>query len=192
MTANPIGQLSAALDAAGTVIAGVSGDQWAGSTVCTELNVRDLVLHMVDGNAVFAGVLAGLPVAQARAAVGPAGPDTDLAARHQDAAARLLAAFAEPGALERVVTIPAGTMPGAGALSIRVIEMLVHGWDLARATGQSTAGFPDDVAAAVLPFSRRALDAIPEAARPFAPSVPVPDDSPSLIKLVALLGRPAG
>lgn len=188
MTANPIGQLSAALDAAGKLIAGVSGEQWAGPTVCTELNVRDLVLHMVDGNAYFAGLLSGLAPADARAE--PAGPDADLVARHRDAAARLLAAFAQPGVLERPVTIPAGTMPGAGALNIRIIEMLVHGWDLAQATGQPIAVLPEELAAVVLPFSHRALDAIPEAARPFAPSVPVPDDSPSLVRLVALLGRP--
>jgi uncharacterized protein (TIGR03086 family) len=191
MTANPIDQLTAALDGVGELIAGVPGGQWDGPTVCDQLSVRDLVLHMVNGNYLFAAVLGGMPLAEGRTgAAVPASAPAGLAERHRDAAARLTAAFAVPGVLERVVVIPAGTMPGIGALYIRVIEMLVHGWDLARATGQPTAPLPDELAAEMLPFSQRALDAIPVEARPFAPSQPVPDDAPGLDRLAALLGRP--
>lgn len=47
-----------------------------------------------------------------------------------------MAAFEEPGALERTVRAPIGEVPGAVALRLQTIEHLVHGWDLTRAIGQ--------------------------------------------------------
>ncbi|MHB8294561.1 MAG: hypothetical protein ACYDH5_08020 [Acidimicrobiales bacterium] len=49
-----------------------------------------------------------------------------------------------------MVNVPFGTVPGAVALHLRITELLVHGWDLARATGQAVA-FPEDVAKQELP-----------------------------------------
>jgi hypothetical protein len=57
---------------------------------------------------------------------------------------------------------------GDAALHLRVTELLVHGWDLARATGQP-ASFPDDLAEQELAFSRSKLADIPAGRRPFGP-----------------------
>ena len=64
---------------------------------------------------------------------------------YREAADDLQAAFRQPGALESAVQVPVGTVPGAVALHLRITEALVHGWDLARATGQA-ARLPDDLA----------------------------------------------
>lgn len=101
----------------------------------------------------------------------------------------LQAAFAQPGVLEKVVTVPIGAVPGVVALHLRIAESLVHGWDLAQATGQPTDGLPDDLAEQELEFSRRRLPDLPPDRRPFAPVQPVSDDAPALDRLVALLGR---
>lgn len=102
------------------------------------------------------------------------------------------AAFGQPGALERVITVPAGTVPGSVALHLRLTELLVHGWDLARATGQSVTGLPADLAEQELAFSRAQLDRMPRDRRPFAsPPQPVTDGAPAVDRLAALLGRPA-
>ena len=85
-------------------------------------------------------------------------------------------AFRAPGALERPVTVPFGTVPGEMALHLRIVEVLAHGWDLARATGR-TVSFPDDVVEQEIAFSRRALPMIPPERAPFAPSRPVADDA---------------
>jgi uncharacterized protein (TIGR03086 family) len=188
MTANPVEQLRLALDGTGGLVSGVRAGQWDGPTPCPEMTVRDLVVHMVAGNYVFAEIMGGTPLPQARAAAGKVTPDGDLAAQFRDAADLVAGAFGQPGALEREVVIPAGAMPGIGALHIRVIEMLVHGWDLARATGQP-ASFPDDLAEAEIAFARRALEALPADRRPFDPPQPVADDAPGIDRLAALLGR---
>ncbi len=66
--------------------------------------------------------------------------------------------------------------------------MLVHGWDLARATGQA-GSFPEPLVEQELAFSRAMLDTMPVSNRPFAPPEPVPDDAVAIDRLAALLGR---
>ena len=66
--------------------------------------------------------------------------------------------------------------------------MLVHGWDLARATGQP-ASFPDDLAEQELAFSRHKLADIPAGRHPFGPPQPVAAEAPAIGRLAACLGR---
>jgi uncharacterized protein (TIGR03086 family) len=185
----PVKQLALALDLTGQLVDSVAAAQWPQPTGCGEWTVSDLVAHMVTGNYLFARILRGTPLPQARDAVLAAPPAADLAVSYRDAAADLLAAFSGPGALEQVVTIPVGTMPGAAAAHIRMVEMLVHGWDLAEATGQATA-YPDDLVEQELAFTRPQLAALPPDRSPFAPPQPVADDAPAILRLVACLGRP--
>jgi uncharacterized protein (TIGR03086 family) len=188
MTGGPVGQLSQALDLTGALVAGVGAGQWADPTPCDEWTVADLVTHIVSGNYSFAAILRGTPLAEARAAAARVAPGDDLAGHYRDAAAELIAAYGQPGVLEQPFTIPVGTMPGLGTLHIRLVEMLVHGWDLAEATGQA-AVFPDDLAEQELAFTRRQLAALPPGRSPFRPEQQVPDDAPGIVRLAACLGR---
>ena len=111
-----------------------------------------------------------------------------LVAAYRDSADAVVAAFGQPGALARTVEVPFGTVPGAVALHLRLTEVLVHGWDLAQATGQ-VAAFPQDLAEQELAFTRDALGALPPGRSPFAPPTPAPDTAPALDRLAACLGR---
>src|SRR5664280_3461615 len=81
-------------------------------------------------------------------------------------------------------------VPGIAALYLRIVEALVHDWDLARATGQP-AELPDDLPARELTFTRGKLADLPPDGRPFAPPRPVADDAPAIDRLAACLGRRA-
>jgi len=188
MPAGPLSQLSLAIDTADRVIAAVDDAQWAGATPCTEWTVSDVVRHIVASNNGFAEAVGGKP---RPAADEPALADTDLLAAFRDSGAALVEAFSQPGALERIVAIPVGQVPGAVALHLRLTELLVHGWDVATATGQQ-AEFPDDLAEAELTFSRGMLDKLPPDRVPFAPPQPVARDAPAIQRLVAFLGRDVG
>jgi uncharacterized protein (TIGR03086 family) len=147
--------------------------------------VRELLNHLVGGNLAFAAILTGhTPPDRASEHLGD-----DPATAYRQVSAALLAAFAQPGALETVITVPIGTVPGIVALHLRITESLVHGWDLARATNQPTHRLPDDLAEQELAFTRRQLPQLPPDRRPFADPQPAPDDAPALDRLVALLGR---
>jgi uncharacterized protein (TIGR03086 family) len=62
----------------------------------------------------------------------------DLLAAVQDAATQLCAAFAEPGAQERIVHHMIGDVPGSRLLLMRITDNVLHGWDLATALGLPT------------------------------------------------------
>ena len=141
------------------------------------------------GNRVFADALRGRPVPSREALAELATTDQlgpDPVAAHRSSADDLLAAFGEPGALERPMTVPFGTVPGVVALHLRITEALVHGWDLARATGQVLAR-DDDLVEQELAFSAAALDS--PAARRASPRPAGPGGAPALDRLAALLGR---
>ena len=192
MSTDPVDQLATALDATEQVVSAVRDEQWSAPTPCPEWTVRDLVGHMVTSNHAFVRILSGEP-AQAPAGTAPEAPgssaaDDGLVQAYRDSAAALLGAFRQPGVLDRVHTVPIGPVPGIAALHLRITEALVHGWDLARATGQR-AEFPEDLAEQELAFSRHKLGDIPPGRTPFAPPQPVPDDAPAIDRLAALLGR---
>ena len=180
-----VSQLAHALDATGQLISAVPGGRWADPTPCPGWTVRDLVSHLIAGNARFAGAFGS---------DGQPPDDLDLAAEsellpaYRASAAVLLEALGRPGALDKMVTVPFGTVPGIVALHLRITEVLVHGWDLARATGQLVA-FSEDVAEQELAFSRDKLSEIPPGRSPFAPPQPVADDAPAIDRLAACLGR---
>jgi uncharacterized protein (TIGR03086 family) len=186
MTTAPVDGLAVALEATGQLIGGVR--QWDAPTPCPDWAARDLVGHLIIGNAIFARAMNGDPYTQLAAQAGSPPPDDELATAYGDGAGRLLDAFRRPGALAETVTVPFGAVPGLVALHLRLTELLVHGWDLAQATGQ-TAAFPAELAQQELEFTQAHLSEIPSGRSPFAPSRPVPADAGPLDQLVACLGR---
>jgi len=184
--AEPGDGLERALDATGRLVAGVREEQWPDPTPCPDWNVGDLVSHIIAGNLLFAGILRG--ERPGTPGDGPGQRGSDLPGAYRQAASELLAAFSRPGVLEEVFSVPFGTVPGAVALHLRITELLVHGWDLARATGQR-ARFPDGLAEQELAFSRRALGGIPAGRRPFGPPQSAAADAPAIDRLAACLGR---
>lgn len=150
-----------------SLLEGLTADQLGRPTPCGELDVRALAGHLTAHclqviALAESGTVAGLPNLV---------PEHD-AATYADARARGLAAWA--GApLDGVVTAPWGEASGSEALATYVNEALVHGWDIAVATGQPTE-IPDGaVAVAALEVARVAipaeLRAMPEF--PFGPVV---------------------
>ncbi|MGC1208390.1 MAG: TIGR03086 family metal-binding protein, partial [Ornithinimicrobium sp.] len=88
----------------------------------------------------------------------------------------------------QTVTVGFGPVPGAVAARLCLVETIVHGWDVARSTGQDV-DFSEDAAAEALQFSQGMMSQLPPDRSPFDPSQPVDDDSPTVDRLVALLGR---
>ena len=110
-----------------------------------------------------------------------------------DAAVRAaLDAFGAPGALERLITLPFGEFPGAFLLGILTQDQFVHGWDLARATGQP-ADLDPGLAAELLASARTVItDAFrgPDGAALFGPARP-PAPAAGAARPAGGLPRPA-
>jgi uncharacterized protein (TIGR03086 family) len=194
MTA-PVDDLAAALAGTEQLVATLGPEDWGLPTPCTSWSVRDVVNHLVGGNLLFTRVLGGEPPPPREELVAASRTDRlgdDAVGAYRDSAASLLEAFRAEGVPDRVVTVPAGTFPGIGALHLRTVEALVHGWDVAQGTGRPLA-FPDELVENELAFTRATLSKLPprpEGQGPFGAPQPVADDAPALDRLAALLGRP--
>jgi uncharacterized protein (TIGR03086 family) len=194
MNTQPDDMLATALSGAGDLVAGVRPAQWDLPTACTEWTVRQVVDHLVGGNLLFARVLGGEPLPPREELLAASREDRlggDPVGAYRDSAETLLAAFRAEGALTREVTVPVGHVPGIAALYLRIVEALVHGWDVARATGQPLR-FPDDIVEEALTFTHGKLADLPPrppGQGPFGAPRPVADDAPAIDRLAAVLGR---
>jgi uncharacterized protein (TIGR03086 family) len=182
----------------------VTIDQWNLPTLCEPWTVRDLIGHVIAGNRMAVLLLAGGTADEAAAARGedPLGSDSlggdpfggdplcaDPVGAYLSSAAEQVAAFAEPGALDRNCHHPDGDMPGVQLLGYRVTELALHAWDLSRATKLDEE------------LDAELVEKIWEAMAPMAPMIPqtghfgsgpsgaVDDDAPLQTRLLDLSGR---
>lgn len=184
---DPLTTLSRAVDQAAPLIAGVSADQMSGSTPCAEFDVRALLNHLVIGIEMFATAAAGDPPADPatwqRDAVGD-----DPAGAYGAAADKLKTALTDPGVADRTWVLPFGEMPGAVAAGIATLEVLQHGWDVARATGQKVE-FDAELTQAGLDTAKAAPAEMLRQPGVFGPESHCADDAPLSDQLAAFLGR---
>ena len=170
------------------IVAAVPPGQLALPTPCTEYDVRALLSHMVGGLTRIAVVGEGgdgLAVVPRADGV----PEDGWLAAYRAATARTRAAWADDARLDAMVEVPWGKVPGRQALGGYVQEILTHGWDLARATGQPTELDPE-LATWVLAVAQRILPPEPRGGEiPFGSVVPVPPGAGPYTQLAAWLGR---
>jgi len=96
--------------------------------------------------------------------------------------------FNEPGVLERTATTFFGPMPVGDFIARFLSEFLVHGWDLAKATGQNPEG-PADVAERTFEAAKVSNPAEGRNPKAFAAPVEPPAGAGPTTKLAAWLGR---
>jgi uncharacterized protein (TIGR03086 family) len=147
------------LAATGRTVSGIKPDQMHRPTPCTEWDVTDLLNHVVSGNLWAAELARGATIEQVgdRLDGDVIGDDPSTA---YDRSARAAAeAFNEPGAMDRPCAVSYGPVPGSVYAGHRIIDVLVHGWDLAVATDQDTTLEPE-LAKACLDIVESQLDQI--------------------------------
>jgi uncharacterized protein (TIGR03086 family) len=159
--------------------AAVRPDQLDLPTPCPEFTVRDLLRHLVGTVRRVQGFAEGVPPSEIPVDVTDV-PDDSLAAGYAGEAKRARDAWADDALLDAVVTVPWGQVPGRVAIGAYTNETLVHGWDLAVATGRPAEADPE-VAQATLVAAQRAIPAQPRGgAVPFAaPVLPAPNAGPT-------------
>ena len=120
---------------------------WERPTPCTEWDVRALVNHVVGGNLRYTMLLHGAAEDEVEATRAADNVGEDPVASFLTTATEVLAAFHEEGALARVTRHPrAGERTGAELLVMKLLDVAVHGWDLAVAIGADQTIAPDVVA----------------------------------------------
>jgi uncharacterized protein (TIGR03086 family) len=180
-------ELTAAADAAARVVSGVRADQLAGPTPCTGWDVRALANHLILWTSYSLeqrahGESVSPELMERDFAAAP-----DFAADYKAALRRALAAWADPAAWDRKLDVMGSATPASDVAAMNLVEMVMHGWDLAVATGQAY-----ELSAAAAEVALGAVEANAELFRQyqgFAPAVPVAPAAPALDRALAASGR---
>jgi uncharacterized protein (TIGR03086 family) len=169
---------------------GVPDSALDAGTPCAEASVAWLLDHLM-------GLSEGLRASAAKepdqGAPQPSGANLDpkwrtLLPERLDA---LAAAWREPGATEGLTSAGGVEMPAAEIAVVTLDELVLHGWDLARSTGQAYEPEPVEVAT-ILGFIE--AFASPEGTPGlFGPALlPVSGDAPAFERALGLSGRDPG
>jgi uncharacterized protein (TIGR03086 family) len=131
--------LQQVVDQTTQIVDGISTEDLTSSTPCTEWTVRDLLNHITGGSTMFAvsAEQGSVPDELMGQLMGGDNLGDDFKGAWKTASARAMAAFDQPGALEKIVKLPFGEMPAGIALNIAIFDVATHAVDLARSTGQS-------------------------------------------------------
>lgn len=174
------------------IVSGVSVSDLGRATPCADWTLGELLAHMTVQHDGFAASAAGQGADLSAWAVRPLGDDP--VADYAAAAERVIAAFAEPGVLERKFELPeilpGLRFPAAQAISFHFIDYVVHGWDVARSMGAAYQ-VDDDMAEAALAVARAVPDG-PERLKPgaaFRPSLAAPPEGSAMDQILSMLGR---
>jgi uncharacterized protein (TIGR03086 family) len=178
-----------ALQDTGTIVAGIKPDQLALDTPCDGWDVRELLNHLIGGNFWVKPLVDGLTIEQVGDRLDGDQVGDAYVANYERSAAEAGASFGAEGALDKPVAVSYGPVPASMYCGHRFIDVLIHGWDLAVATGQDTTLDPDLVEAchAVIAPEMALLDA----SGMFGSNHEVPDGADRQTELLALLGRHA-
>jgi uncharacterized protein (TIGR03086 family) len=170
------------------IVAGVRDDQLTDPTPCAGTSVAALLDHLIGLTRAFRlaaekSPLTGGPRADAASLVG------DWRTRLPEQLDALVAAWREPAAWEGLTEVAGVRMPAPAIAVVALNEVLIHGWDLAVATGQEYR-VDAPAAQACLDFAVEFAKGAPEARDAmYAPVVPVPDDAPVFERLLGQTGR---
>ncbi|GAA3954547.1 TIGR03086 family metal-binding protein [Actinomadura viridis] len=171
-------------------------DRWDATSPCRDWTARDVVAHVVNGHRGILAAVHGTPPSPAHGvgvspmAEAPAvEPGADLAAAFTACRDTMLATLGDPALATRPLPGgPLGPVPLERAVDmIGALELLVHTWDLARATGGDDALDPDAVARthrALVPHHAALL-----ATGSFDPSVPAPAGADAQTAFLCFTGR---
>ncbi|MBV9100340.1 MAG: TIGR03086 family protein [Candidatus Dormibacteraeota bacterium] len=174
-----IALLSRSLDQAGAAVGGVREDQLELPTPCASWNVRMLVNHVLYDLQQFAKMVKGEQWKPGSIDV----PYEEWTATFSSGSAELLSAWRDHAGDASAAQRPP---------TQQIAEFAVHGWDVARATGQHI-DFDDDAATVALEWARSMLKpeyrGSEESGKVFGPEVQIAGDAAAIDRLAAFFGR---
>jgi uncharacterized protein (TIGR03086 family) len=178
----PVGLYERAGRRAVEVAGAVRREQLDDPTPCAEWTVQQLLDHLVGGTHYLSAAIDGAePVAVSDATA------DDFRAGFEACLVRLR----DPAAFARTCTSPLGfEWTVAEATAGTFMDVLVHTWDLATATGQP-ADLDEDLVEACIAMFLPDMPAGGREAGLVGPEVPVPDDAPAQHRLLGAMGRRA-
>jgi len=168
-------------DAFAAKTAAVPDDKWTAQSPCPDWTARDVVCHVVGTQGMIIG-LVGLEMGEIPSA------EDDPAGAWKAARAVVQQHLDDPAQATKEFEGSMGKMTLEGAVDrFLCVDLVVHGWDLARAAGLDDHISPEDVAR-VRKIAEGFGDAM-RSPRAFGPEVAAPAGADDQTRLMAFLGR---
>jgi uncharacterized protein (TIGR03086 family) len=184
---NQHAEMTDAAAAAARTVGNVQASQFGRPTPCADWDVRTLLNHLIvwtsySLEARAHGDSVGQDVIDRDFAADPG-----FAADYRAQLDRALTAWSDPARWEGSLNVMGSPTPAADVAALNIAEMVLHGWDLAAATGQAYTVSEPTAAAAL-----HAVEANAELFRQykgFAEPVEVPPGASVLDRVLASSGR---
>ncbi len=174
------------------LLVNVTPDDYERPTPCASWNVRALVNHIAEGANWFALCVNAAEAPDPDPTHGVDFAAGNLLASFDQGVEASLAAFGAPGAQETIIKLPFGELPGVAFMGIATNDVFVHGWDLAKATGQPSdldGDLATQLLAIVQGFVGDSLRGPDGSGLPFGPARQAPASASAADRLAAFLGR---
>jgi uncharacterized protein (TIGR03086 family) len=184
---NPIELYEAASQGFAQALGNVKPNQMKNATPCTEWNVQALINHNIAVTGFAYGVLTENVTVDPFAVSGPL-PKEGAVAALEAGAAKVLQLIKTRGFLEKQLPkSPFGPMTAGQFIMAPFLDLLVHRWDLAKGTGQSTTLDKQLVEVCYTAFAPM----VEGMRRPgiIGPEVKVPLNASTQNKLLGIMGR---
>jgi uncharacterized protein (TIGR03086 family) len=193
-TANGPALMAAAAAEAARVVAGAAKaantKTLEQTTPCTDWDLRTLLNHMILWTSYSAERRAyGESVAEELMSKDFTA-EPGYAQAYQDQLAKAVDAWSKPEAWAGDRNVMGSATPAADIAAMLIAEMVLHGWDIATATGQDY--HCDDAVARNVLTTVEAQGELFRQYQGFAAIVPVPDDATAFDRALALSGRDPG
>jgi uncharacterized protein (TIGR03086 family) len=170
-------------------VEGVETDQWHGPTPCSEWDVKQVANHIIGENLWAAELFQGKTIAEVGNRLDGDLAGDDPAAAYAASVAAATPAVSAPGAMEATCHLSFGDCSGSDYAAQLFMDVLIHGWDIATATGQD-ARLDPDLVQACLPIAEQLTTQF-QSAGVYGEHLSVDADADPQTKLLALVGRRA-
>lgn len=177
-----------ALERYGQLVHAIGDHQWHDPTPCSEWDVRVLVHHLVSENLWMPPLLDGKTIREVGDALkGDLLGEDPKAAWDRSAEEAGRAVLAAP--LDKTVQLSYGPAPAEHYISEVYADLIIHGWDLARAIGADETIDPESVD--ILYERYKPMEDGMKASGLFGPKVEPPPGADKQTQLLAVFGRVA-
>lgn len=176
-----------AMERTSRIIDAVRPNQWQGPTPCTEWDVKQVANHIIGENLWASELYQGKTIADVGSALDGDLAGEDPATAYRASVTAASKAVSAPGAMEAVCHLSFGDYSGADYAAQLFMDTLIHGWDLAKATGQDTR-LDAQLVEACLPIADEVANQF-RSAGVFGENLAVSADADPQTRLLALVGR---
>jgi uncharacterized protein (TIGR03086 family) len=169
------------------IVKGVAGDQLSAPSPCEGWDTRAVINHAIGAMTMFRDAI-DRGEADAAAIFSADLVGNDPTSAFERAGDEVLERFRRPGVLDGTVNLPFGELPASMAIALLTNDVVVHGWDIAKATGQQPA-FDDELTAACAAFCSQMFSDPAMRGAEFAAATEAPAGASPMDQLAAYLGR---